>query len=61
MPWSPDRFPAAGTWRRASASEELGVIVGGVTIVENGAMTDARPGQIIRPGADTRTVTVPGS
>ena len=44
-------------------SEAVGVervIVGGVTIVENGAMSDARPGQIIRPGTDTHTVAVPG-
>jgi hypothetical protein len=44
-------------------SEAVGVervIVAGVTIVENGSMTDATPGQIIRPGADTYTVAVPG-
>lgn len=44
-------------------SEAVGVervIVAGVSIVENGSMTAARPGQIIRPGADTYTVSVPG-
>lgn len=34
------------------------VMVGGVDIVVDGVATDARPGQIIRSGQDTRTVSV---
>jgi N-acyl-D-aspartate/D-glutamate deacylase len=45
-------------------AEALGVeqvIVGGDTIVERGVLSGALPGTLLRSGADTDTVTVPGA
>jgi N-acyl-D-aspartate/D-glutamate deacylase len=37
------------------------VLVGGASVVEDGALTDARPGVVVRSGRHTSTVTVAGA
>jgi len=50
-----------GAWRLTGGAEGIEhVLVNGVETQRAGALTDARPGQVIRSGRDTDTVTAAG-
>ena len=53
-----DDLPAGASRLYAEAEGVDHVVVGGVPIVRDGAHTGALPGQVIRSGRDTRTVTL---
>jgi N-acyl-D-aspartate/D-glutamate deacylase len=56
-----DDLPTGASRLFAEAEGIEHVLVGGSEIVRAGSLTEARPGAVLRSGADTDTVTVPGA
>jgi N-acyl-D-aspartate/D-glutamate deacylase len=54
-----DDLPGGASRIYAGAVGMHHVLVGGEPIVEGGELTDATPGQVLRSGTDTDTVTIP--